>query len=148
MGTFHIEHKDFKGSVPNHVTQEGIELMLKAVFQGDNFNGFTIGLTGNKSDVETLAAVTLEPLSSEGYARQAVSRNVSGWPTLDKRTGVVEVTSKAVTFRPRVNFSQKVIRAFLASDSGKLIAMSQPFPTELDVTIQNPLTIHYSFDGG
>lgn len=145
MGYFILKQGDTELKVKNHVPLEGIEAIYKTFFQANNPGTIKLGLTGATSDFTTLSDLTGEPASGEGYARQTLARNTTGFPAINKLQNMVEVVSKAVRFTPQVGYTQKVKRAFLCTDS-VLIGMSDPFP-EKQITAQAPLEISYHFDG-
>ena len=134
--------------VPNALIEDGFVTLLKMLFQGDNSviaggGNFYIGLRDNNYSVlDTLASITGEPTADVTYARQAVTRDAIGFPTVELLTGDGHVRSKVVEFQSLGTYPVTVQRMFLAStldNTGKLFSTSASFPNPVTVTSANPL---------
>lgn len=98
-------------------------------------------------DPQTLSEITDEPATSEGYARIAVERSTTGFPTIEDDQGIIKAVTKQVTFTPTsTKFTQKILRLFIATStdsSGKLIAVSRKLDKEQEITKINPAKVNY-----
>jgi hypothetical protein len=125
--------------VQNTVVDEGQEAFAGMLMRGLTTPvaagaDFFLGLCGASVDqADTLADVLGELSSAGGYAREAISRDATGFPTISKVNGVYRALSKVVTFTASgANFSATFRRCFLCSvssgTSGALFSYSGPFP--------------------
>lgn len=104
-GIFEFEHRDRNGNVIwRHVTRnaladQGEQNMLDDYLRNQNApSSFYLALFNDTpTDTDTLADLTGEP-SGNGYQRQQIERNTTGWPTLELHEGDYRATSKLVTF--------------------------------------------------
>ncbi len=124
------------------LTQEGGEEFGKILMQGDNTivvagANWYVGLCDQIPDAEdTLADITTEPSSAGGYARQPLSRDVTGWPTIEVVNGEVRWVSAAFVFAASgADFSTEFTRLFLCNvvsgSSGKLFGYSGAYSSEI-----------------
>lgn len=124
------------------IPYEGEESLLKMLFQGDNSivaagGNFYLGLcnqTPLKSD--QLADITSEPAVANGYARQPITRNAIGFPTIEQINNETRILSLVVTFSASGgDFSASFTRAFLTNvasgTSGLLLAYSGAYDTPI-----------------
>lgn len=107
--------------IPNLVTDEGEQEYLKMIFRDETEvvggGNFYIGLC-NQTPTEAmiLADINTEPSDLGGYERQIITRNLSGWPTLDEINGHTVLRSDIVEFAAiAVPFSTEFSRAFLCN---------------------------------
>lgn len=112
--------------IPNALVDEGEESVLDTYFRAQSAPAqFYVGLGfGAVSETDGLADLPGEPVGN-GYARQLVARDVTGWPTLALSDGDFRVDSKQVTFAASGGSIGPVNYAFLATtlnNTGKLIA--------------------------
>lgn len=130
--------------VPNNILDEGEEAFLKMIAQahtGDVNAGanYYVGLMGDTwAEDTTLATLAGEPSNAGGYARKAVARNSTGWPTIGVVNGIWRAATLLLTWAPSgADFSVAVRRAFLCNASsgtvGKLFAVSGALPSELEM---------------
>jgi hypothetical protein len=131
--------------VPNTVPTLGCIEFLKMVYQGEDEaevptdGSFYVGLCSNNvTRADDLTDVT-EPTVTNGYARQALARNPTGWPTIDAVNEMGRAQSAVVTFLASGGaFSSAVSRMFLTTvgsgTSGILLSYSAAFPTSLLVS--------------
>lgn len=107
-GFFRLKHYDKTGSLlweqderdgHNSLADLGEENILDAYFRGGTAPAsFEIGLFNDTPvDTDDISDLTGEP-STNGYARQALARNSTDFPTLVLDSGDYQVTSKEVTF--------------------------------------------------
>ena len=104
------------------LTQEGGQAFGEILVQGDNVivpaaGDFFVGVCDQipVSD-DTLASITSEPSSAGGYARQPLSRDATGWPTIDVVNGEVRWLSAAMIFAASgADFSTGFTRLFLCN---------------------------------
>jgi len=141
--------------LPNTVPNEGEVAFLKMLLRGDasfvvSGGNFYVGLT----DVSPVDSLTLsgaaagEPTSQGGYARQAITRDTAGWPTLRSVNGENSIRSAPATFSASgADFSKSITRAFLtdtlSGTSGTLFSISAALASGQTVTDGNTLPISY-----
>lgn len=142
--------------VPNIITDAGEISFLKMVFQGDitdvSLGGnFYLGLCGEAAvagDSE-LSDISDEPSVTNGYARKAVTRDATGWPTITEINGVHRVVTAMQTFTASGGtFSLPITRVFLCNvssgSSGILFSFSGKLMTPITVAPGDPLEVLYS----
>lgn len=141
--------------VPNNIPQEGRQLILKSCFRDDQTDvasggNYYIGL-GNFVYDPTVGMATLggELTVTNGYARQAITRDVTGWPTIQQIQSAYMLTSIVVNFGASGgDFSGVFNRMFLCTHSsgtgGKLIAVSSALLTPQLIT--DGMTLPMSYD--
>lgn len=160
-GQFRIRYKGIEQVIPNTITNEGEDSYLKMVFQGDNSiiaggANFFLGLCGENGvgPAATLTSITDEPAISNGYAREPIPRNSTGFPTINTVNGVTRVVSQNVQFAASGgDFTLPITRAFLCSvvsgTAGLLFAFSGKLANPVTVSPGSPLDTNYEcyFDG-
>ena len=124
------------------LTQVGKDALLKMAFQGDNTiiaagANFYLGLC-NQIPVadDILADITTEPLVANGYARKAIARNTTGFPTVEIVNGETRILSLVVDFAAAGgDFSASFNRAFICSAAsgsvGTLFGYSGAYATPI-----------------
>ena len=124
------EHLDALASQPfeqNALADEGEQAMLDVFFRaGTAPTNFYVGLVNDTPvDTDTLSTITGEP-SGNGYARQLIERNSTGWPTLALDSGDYRAVSSVETFTASGGSIGPVTYSFLTTvvsgTSGLLIA--------------------------
>ena len=125
------------------ITTEGEEAFLKMLFQdvtvvagGANFYLGVCNQTPVKSD--TLADISTEPSAAGGYARIALTRNATDFPTVGQVDGESRILSILKTFTATgADFSTSFTRLFLtdaASGSvGTLFAYSGAYSSAIQL---------------
>lgn len=160
-GIFTFKQNGEEIRIPNIIVDDGEETYLKMIFQGDVAviplgGNFFLGLCGEVAVAPDaiLADITDEPTTTNGYARQAIERNTTGFPTVDTVNGVKRAKSKDVIFTATGgDFSVPITRAFLCDvvlgSAGLLFAFSGKLPNPITVSPGTPLTTFYEcyFDG-
>ena len=140
--------------IPNMITDEGEEAFLKMLMQGDATivaagGNFYVGLSSDTPvETITLGDLAAEPSSANGYARQAVTRDATGFPTITQVNGVYCVTSALISFTPSGgDFDTDIDRMFLCDaatgTSGTLFAFSGALPAPITVTEAAPFSAQY-----
>lgn len=105
VGIYEFEHRDKDGEliekwvVENALADEGEGNMLDTYLRATSSpTTFYLALYNDTPvEADTMADLTGEP-SGNGYARQEIERNSTGWPTLALDSGDFMATSKQVTF--------------------------------------------------
>ena len=128
-----FDHRDKNGKIvwsqdwtPNALADEGEQAILDVFFRAATApTTFYLGLY-NDTPVETdgLSDLTGEP-STFGYAREEITRDNTGWPTLALDSGDYQLTSATVQFGATGGSWGPVTYAVLATtanDTGLLIA--------------------------
>lgn len=145
---------DLEQVIPNNFLDEGEEAFLKMIAQGSVADvaaggNFYIGLCGDvNDDTLTLATLTGEPAVSNGYAREAVTRDATGWPTISQVNGAWMARTAEVTFAASGgDFSTSIWRAFLCNvasgTSGKLFSISGKLDVAKLITDGTSFPMHY-----
>ena len=132
--------------VPNLIPNEAELAYLEILFQGNDTyvplstGNYYVGLSGSDAFDEdtTLATLPGELTSQGGYARLALARNATDWPTVALVNGDGKAESKAVTFSASgAAFSDAIRRIFLCNvatgTAGKLLAVSASIATPVQV---------------
>ena len=140
--------------IPNMIVDEGEEAFLKMLAQGDVSDvalggNYYVGLCAD-TPVETdgLTDIASEPSRSGGYARIALSRDVTGFPTINQVNGVYRARSKVITFTASGDdFDTAIDRAFLCNVAsgtvGVLFSYSGALTDTLVITNGNSLPVQY-----
>lgn len=142
--------------IPNRVVNEGEDSFLRMIFQGNVVDvalggNFYVGLCEEVPDEEDLlSTITTEPTSAGGYAREALTRDATGWPTVQLVNTDYMVESKTVTFTASgADFSRSINRLFLCNvlsgTGGKLFAYSGPLANSLTLLDGESLPLKYQF---
>lgn len=129
-------------TVPNIITSQGEESFLKMITRADVAEvaaggNWYIGLCEEIVDkVDTLVGITTEPTGAGGYARKAVERDATGWPTIAVSGPSFRALTKQVDFAASgANFSRTFTRLFLTNvasgTAGRLFAYSGALATPL-----------------
>lgn len=141
--------------VENNVLDEGEIAFLQMIWQarvadvaaGGNF---FIGLCGAAfAENTTLATLVGEPTVTNGYARQPIARNTTGWPTVSEVNGIKRAQSALITFTPSGgDFSASIQRMFICNvvsgTAGLLFAVSGALPAAVLITLAGgPFTSRY-----
>lgn len=147
-------------TVPNIVTNEGGKLLLELMLQGSVAvpvgGNFYVGLLDASlvpSETTVYADLVGEPTSTGGYARQAVTRDASGWPTIDTAGAMVRAVTDVVTFSAAgANYDRAVSRMFLSTSPnavtpGILISVSAPMTPRV-ITPADPFAADYELYQG
>ena len=157
-GVFNIKHAGFEVSLPNLVVRDGEINILKMLLQDDQTivaggGNFYLGLCGNvaaNSVASVLSSITDEPGSTGGYARKAVGRNTTGFPTasITLVNGVYRARSLQVTWTPSgADYDTAITRVFLTNVSsgttGVLFAFSAALTSPLILTDGTPFNVNY-----
>ena len=125
------------------ITTAGEEALLAALFQGVDTNFVAAGAnlylglcnqTPAKADVMT--DISTEPSVANGYARAAIARNITGFPTIEQVNGESRIVSLVLTFTASGgDFSASFTRAFLCTSAsgttGTLLAYSGAYATPI-----------------
>lgn len=130
--------------IPNTVVTEGEQAFLDMMMRGATgvvapSGAYFMGLMSD-SIVRSLTLGTIpgEPSATGGYARQAINRSPTGWPTAGLVNGIPYVQSLSQIFAATgVDYSIAVERAFIASvasGAGTLFSISAAFPAPITVT--------------
>lgn len=117
--------------IPNTVTEQGQIRMYEAVFQnataGKPMGSLEISLIDEVPSYSGLiAAITTEPTSQGGYARQVLTATTANW-SVDSINGEGRVTSATVTFTASgADFSRAFSRFMLSEQGKEIISYSSP----------------------
>lgn len=104
-GYFELKHYDKDGDLiwqdegPNSLADQGEESLLDVFFRNQNApSGFELALYNDTPiDTDKLSDLVGEP-STNGYARQSLTRDTTGFPTLALDAGDFMLTSATKTF--------------------------------------------------
>ena len=143
--TFYLKDQLFPVVIPNVVTDEGELEYLKMIVQADvaliaAAGNFYVGLTSGVFDGSSILAdiAAGEPTAAGGYARQPITRDSLGWPTIDTINGVGRAQSDLVQFAAAgANFDKAITKAFLTDQAagtvGVLLGVSAGLPDPVTV---------------
>ena len=132
VGIWDFELRDKDGNLidkwsnRNALADEGEELMLDAFFRdaAEPTNFYLRLFNDTPAETDSLSDLTGEP-SGNGYAAVTITRDATGWPTLELDSGDWQVVSKSCVFLADGGTIGPVIYAVLATStdsSGKLVA--------------------------
>lgn len=156
-GRFHILTPEKKIiSVDNMICSAGAESLLKMMFRGTTADvsvggNFYIGICGSAAAfADTLASISTEPTVTNGYARIALTRDATGFPTIATVNGIWRALSKSITFTASGGaFSQNLVRIFLSNvasgTSGILYAYSGALINAITIADGQSYQITYEF---
>lgn len=138
------------------ITHVGAAELIKMIFHGDDAliaagGNFYLGLcnqTPDKGDI--LSDISSEPTVTNGYARQAISRDITGFPTTEIVNDETRVLSLIVTFAASGgDFSSSFTRAFLtdaaAGSAGVLLAYTGAYPAAITILDGESRTMRFEF---
>lgn len=136
---------DRKLILPNTIPNGGEIAYLKMIARADVADvsaggNFYIGMADQvPAETDVLADITTEPTSTGGYAREAVTRDATGWPTQTDISGFNYIQTKEVTFAASgADFSRAFSRLFLCNaasgTTGVLFGYSAALSTPLTIT--------------
>lgn len=140
---------------PNNVLDQGEESFLKMITRADVSEvsaggNFYIGLCGAAfTEATVLATLSGEPSTTNGYARQPVTRDAAGWPTIGTINGLWRALTATINFTASGgDFSTAISRAFLTNvvsgTVGRLFSVGGALPAPLLVT--NGLTVPVRYE--
>lgn len=138
------------------ITHEGESEFLKMIFHGDDTliapaGNFYLGLcnqTPDKTDV--LTDITTEPTVTNGYARKAITRDLTGFPTIEIINNETRIVSLTLIFTASGgDFSTSFTRAFLTDQAsgtvGKLLAYSGAYSSPVLLTDGQTVPMKFEF---
>lgn len=140
--------------IPNRIFDAGEQSFLKQITRADvtdvsSGGDWYFGLCGaNTAEDTDLSTLVGEPSTAGGYARQAITRDATGWPTIGSVNGVGYALTANIAFAASgADFSTSISRLFLCNvasgTSGILYALSGPLPTAVLVADGETLTTKY-----
>lgn len=157
-GRFHIQNVQTGEYqyVDNQLTTEGAQAFLKMIFNGATTDvtvggNFYLGICGSSAAfTDTLASIATEPSAAGAYARIAVTRDATGFPTIATVNSVWRALSKAITFTAiGAGFDQNLVRLFLCNvasgTGGKLFAYSGALTSAITISIGQSYQVTYEF---
>jgi len=129
--------------IPNNITTFGARALLAMGFRGEACT-LSVGLCSGVYDPDLVIGDLVEPTTTNGYARIALARNATDWPTEDSLNGEEYAESKNVFWTASGgNFSAPITRLFLfmvSSDfTGGIFGLSAALPEPLLITPTTPL---------
>lgn len=139
--------------IRNTIVDEGEDEFLKMIMRADLS---TIAAGGNwylglcnqvPAETDVLADIVTEPTFTNGYARSIITRDATGFPTLDRVNGVGVIRSTVEVFTASGGpFSAAISRAFLsdvASGAGILFAYSGALTTAITLADTESINVQY-----
>jgi hypothetical protein len=105
---------------PNQLADEGEQMMLDCSFRGAvNTGNLFFALVGQApSETTTMATLAGELTVANGYARIAVARNTTDWPTLALQGGDFRADSATKTFTATGTWAAATHLCLVSSASG------------------------------
>lgn len=157
-GRFHIQNVETGEHqyVDNIITTEGAQAFLKMMFQAYNTDvsaggNFYLGICGaSVAFADTLASIVTEPSGTGGYARIAITRDGTGFPTIATVNGIWRALSKSITWTASVSaYDHNLVRVFLCNvasgTSGKLFAYSGALASAIPIVAGASYQATYEF---
>lgn len=130
--------------VPNNVTEYGCKLFLELALQDSGYD-IHFALANAVPDFQLQLEDLQEPtIGVNGYARQAIARDDTDWPTIDTENGEPYIESKAFIFAATDGpFDKPINRFALVNDAtdvigDAVIALSGAMPDALVITPTTP----------
>ncbi len=142
--------------MPNTVVDEGEIEFLRMIARADvskvaSSGNFYMGLCDQiPAEADTLTEITSEPTVTNGYARNAISRDSTGWPTEVVVNGNNGIRSTTEDFAASGgDFSAAISRAFLCNVSsgtaGVLFSYSGALTTAVTIASGETFSAQYEF---
>jgi hypothetical protein len=131
--------------IPNNVTDFGCEKILSLAFLNSDDYTFYVGLcTATYDHALQIESLTEPTLDHNGYARIAVTRDNTGWPTAGNLNGESYVETDWLEWTA-VNgpFDQAITRMFICGDN--TLTTGMPI-FALSAALANPVTIDTTTD--
>lgn len=137
--------------IPNNVTIAGSGLILAAALRNTDIE-FWVGLcSAVYTPTLQIEEITEPTVAVNGYARQAVSRDSTGWPSDGEVNGENYIESLPLVWEAIGGaFDQPVTRMFICGSesdaSGDVFALSAPLPDDLVIdpdVIESDRTFKY-----
>lgn len=113
---------------PNNFTIYGVQKVIRAAFWNERTDWFVGLCARNPSDTISFESLNEPTIGVNGYARQEIPMDETGWPTISLANGEVYSESLLFTFTPDGgDFDKEINRLFLTDGDG-VIAVSSAFP--------------------
>lgn len=138
----------FRGGliVPNNISLAGAKLILASAFQLESRSWYVALVSGPPTIDMTQAGFTEPTIGVNGYARQELTHDDTGWPTISDSNGQAYVESATVTFAASAGqaFDEAIQRMALVTtlarvNTSPVVALSAPLPAELIIDSSTPL---------
>lgn len=131
--------------LPNNVSLAGAEVILRGAFRLTPQAFFAALVTGAPTKSMTQADMVEPAIGTNGYARQAITQDAVGWPTIGTVASERYIESAWVTFEAvGGDFSAPVQRVALLGYATldlahPIFALSALMPEEITITPATPL---------
>ena len=113
--------------LPNQFTTYGMQQVLKSAFWGEKRDWYMGLCARNPADMVTMDSL-LEPSAVNGYERQLLPLDKSGWSKIGIINGETFVESLAVNFTPVNGPFDKFVNRLFLTDGDYVISISAAFP--------------------
>ena len=129
--------------VPNNITKFGAESILRGAMRGEALT-FWVGLVDAAPDADLLIENVTEPtIGTNGYARQQLTQDATGWPTVGETNAEPYVETDWLTWTATGgDFDQATSRMMIVTSetdlTGDVFALSAAAPTLAAVTPTTP----------
>lgn len=137
--------------LPNNITPIGAEKILRMAMRDESFTLFMGLCEGVYTPTMTLAELTEPTIGTNGYARQAMTRDNAGWPTIGVTNGEQYVESAPHIFVPTGSgFNQDISRMWISDGltSSVVLMLGTPLPAPIRLLSTTPVlqrTFTYRF---
>jgi len=129
--------------IPNIIVEEGAVSFMRMITQANvsdvsSGGNFFLGLCGENGvgPTATLASITDELSATNGYAREAFTRDTTGWPTQDIVNGQARAKTKTITFTASGgDFSAAYSRLFICNVASGASGILYSFSSRVDPAI-------------
>jgi len=126
--------------IPNNITTYGANLVFQLALLNTGY-ALHMGLANCNPDLELQLEDLNEPaIGTNGYARQAITRDGTGWPVASQLNGETYFETQSFVFTPSGgNFTNTVTRPCIVNHASSVIgpevvALGTPLPDELTFT--------------
>jgi hypothetical protein len=137
----------------NRIPVEGQQALLEMICEASVADvsaggNFYIGLCSeNHAASDTLTEMAVSEPVGNGYARQAITRDATGWPTKGVTNDVRYQRTATVNFTSTGSYNVTITKAFLCNaasgTTGVLFSTGAPLATPLQITSAAPLATTY-----
>lgn len=129
--------------IPNNITTEGVRTILAAALR-DTVPTFWVGLCSAVYQPDLAIEDITEPtIATNGYARLAVARDSTGWPSDGEVNGEVYFESLPLIWTPVGGpFDQPITRMFICGTetglTGPVFCLSAALPDDFVIEVATP----------
>lgn len=131
-------------TIDNNISIAGSQAIMKAAFRHD-VQDFFVGLCQGVPTLSMTVDDVIEPtIGINGYARQQLTQDIVGWPSVGVLGSEAIISSKPIVFTPTASFDQAFSRLMLVPELvgdglTSIFALSVALSTPIVLTSTTPL---------